>query len=66
MMRAHAAQVAPNAHQGTWRDNERFFNRGTSGQWRDLLDDDDLERYRQRVRAIGPSALVDWAHRGTL
>ena len=26
----------------------------------------DLERYRARVRAIGPSDLVHWAHRGTL
>ena len=65
-MRARAARVAPNAHQALWRDDERFFNRGTSGQWRDLLDDEDLERYRARVRAIGPSDLVHWAHRGTL
>lgn len=65
-MRARATLIAPNANQGTWRDNERFFNRGTSGQWRDLLDGDDLERYRTRVRAIGPSDLVDWMHGGTL
>jgi len=49
-----------------WHDNERFFHRGTSGQWRDLLDDDDLERYRARAKAIGPAAVVDWMHRGSL
>jgi hypothetical protein len=65
-MRARAGLLAPNASQGTWRNNERFFNRGTSGQWRDLLDDDDLERYRARVRAIGPPDLVEWIHRGAL
>ena len=65
-MRARAALTAPNAQTGIWRDNERFFHRGTSGQWRDLLDDDDLERYRARVKAIGPDAVVDWAHRGSL
>jgi hypothetical protein len=65
-MRARAALTAPNAQSGIWRDNERFFRRGTSGQWRDLLDDDGLERYRTRAEAIGPSDVVDWVHRGSL
>jgi hypothetical protein len=65
-MRARAALTAPNAQSGIWHDNERFFHRGTSGQWRDLLDDDDLERYRARAKAIGPAAVVDWVHRGSL
>ena len=65
-MRARAALTAPNAQSGIWHDNERFFHRGTSGQWRDLLDADDLKRYRARAEAIGPSAVVDWVHRGPL
>lgn len=65
-MRARAALTAPDAHDGVWRDNQRFFNRGTSGQWRDLLDDDDLRRYRARANAIGPCDVVDWVHRGSL
>ena len=65
-MRARAALTAPNAQSGIWHDNEHFFHRGTSGQWRDLLDADDLERYRARAEAIGPSAVVDWVHRGSL
>lgn len=63
-MRARAALTAPNAHDGFWRDNERFFNRGTNGQWRDLLDSDDLERYRVRANAIGPGDIVNWVHQG--
>ena len=65
-MRARAALTAPDVQSGIWRDNERFFHRGTSGQWRDLLDDDGLERYRTRAKAIGPSDVIDWVHRGSL
>ncbi|MBV8995542.1 MAG: sulfotransferase domain-containing protein [Pseudonocardiales bacterium] len=65
-MRAQAALTAPNAHKGTLRDHQRFFNRGTSGQWRDLLNNDDLGRYRERVNAIGPLDVVDWVHRRSL
>ena len=65
-MRARAALTAPNTQSGIWHDNERFFHRGTSCQWRDLLDDDGLERYRARAKAIGPSDIVGWVHRGSL
>ena len=40
-----------------------FFSRGTSGQWRDLLDDGDLVRYAARVRALASDDLVGWLHR---
>ena len=63
-MRARAAMIVPNANRGFWHDNERFFSRGTSGQWRTLLDDHDLERYWARANAIGPPDLVAWVHRG--
>jgi len=62
-MRARAALTAPSADTRIWRNNERFFHRGTSGQWRDLLDDEDLKRYRARAKAIGPCDLVEWVHR---
>ncbi len=65
-MRARADQLAPNAHRGAWRDSERFFNRGTSQQWRSLLDDHDMDRYRQRVNAIGSVEVIEWAHRPPL
>jgi hypothetical protein len=65
-MRARAALTAPNVDDRVWRDNQRFFHRGTSGQWRDLLDDDDLDRYRARANAIGASDVINWVHRGSL
>jgi hypothetical protein len=46
-----------------WIDPAAFFSRGTSGQWRDLLDDADLARYAARVRALASDDLVDWLHR---
>jgi len=46
-----------------WIDPAAFFSRGTSGQWRDLLDDADLARYAARVRALASDNLVEWVHR---
>lgn len=65
-MRAHADDLAPCADAQFWRDNQRFFNRGTTGQWRELLDDADLERYRARVRSVGRPDVVDWVHHHSL
>ena len=37
--------IAPDTTNGIWQDNQQFFHRGTSGQWRSLLDDAALARY---------------------
>jgi aryl sulfotransferase len=64
-MRRNHDQTVPNAGRGLWHDEGRFFNRGTSGQWRELLDhDDDLARYRRRVVELADPALAAWAHGG--
>lgn len=63
-MRARADMTAPNATQGYWRDNDRFFHRGRSGQWQELLDETDLIRYRARACSIGPLDVVAWAQHG--
>jgi hypothetical protein len=49
-----------------WVDPTAFFSRGTSGQWRDLLNDADLTRYAARVRAVASDDLVEWVHRGAV
>ena len=62
-MRANAATTVPRIAEGShWRDDERFFHRGTSGQWRDLLDEEDLRRYRARVADLVGPELAAWAH----
>ena len=65
-MRSRAAVTVPGASREQWRDPARFFNKGTSGQWRELLDDADLERYAARARAVGPHEVVEWVHRPAL
>ena len=62
-MRANATMTVPrNADGSHWRDDERFFHRGRSGQWRDLLDDVDLRRYRARVADLVAPELAAWVH----
>ncbi|MEO3747552.1 sulfotransferase domain-containing protein [Plantactinospora sp. B5E13] len=59
-MKRRAKELAPETV--IWRDPDRFFHRGVSGQWRALLDEDDLRRYRERVYALVDPDLVAWIH----
>lgn len=65
-MRRRAAAVAPDTGNRIWKSTEGFFHRGTSGQWRDLLGQEDLAHYEARVRELAPPDLVTWLHRGNL
>jgi hypothetical protein len=62
-MRSRADTTVPAGGPQYWIDPAAFFSRGTSGQWRDLLDDADLARYAVRVRALASNDLVEWVHR---
>lgn len=62
-MRKRAGTTVPGGGAEHWKDPSAFFSRGTSGQWRDLLDHADLERYVVRVRSLAPDGLVEWLHR---
>jgi hypothetical protein len=61
-MRRRAHTTVPGGGPEHWIDPAAFFSRGTSGQWRDLLDDADLARYGTRVRALASDDLVEWVH----
>ncbi len=65
-MRRRADDVAPETSYNLWRDNQRFFNQGSSGQWRRILNDSDLRRYDARVRALAAPDLSAWVHRGPI
>jgi aryl sulfotransferase len=65
-MRGRAKEVAPNAPMALWRDTTRFFNRGTSVQWRHLLDAEGLGRYAERVASLVDQDLSTWIHRGPI
>jgi hypothetical protein len=62
-MRSSAHTTVPAGGPEHWIDPAAFFSRGTSGQWRDLLDDADLARYAARVRALASDNLIKWVHR---
>ena len=62
-MRSRADTMVPGHSVEHWVDPAAFFSRGTSGQWRELLDDDDLTRYAARVRSLASDDLVAWVHR---
>lgn len=63
-MRADAERFVPDAANHIWHSDTAFFHRGSSGQWRDLLDADDLARYEKRVSALVEPDLARWAHHG--
>src|SRR4029077_2509183 len=61
-MRTRADTTVPGGGR-LWIDPAAFFSRGTSDQWRDLLDNADLARYATRVRTLASDELIDWVHR---
>jgi hypothetical protein len=65
-MRANAVSVAPDTSNGIWNSNSQFFNRGRSGQWRELLDADDLARYDRRLAELAAPELIRWLHEGSV
>jgi aryl sulfotransferase len=65
-MRERAADVAPDVTHHIWHDDTNFFHRGTSGQWRELLDEAGLERYRAAVTPLASPELLAWIHDGGL
>jgi aryl sulfotransferase len=65
-MRERAADDAPNASQGAWKDVRAFFRSGGTGEWRERLSAADLAVYEARVgELVGPD-LAAWAHGGRL
>lgn len=60
-VRGRAATLAP--ENTLWKDRTVFFNKGTSGQWKELLDDADLERYQARINELTTPEIAAWLHR---
>jgi hypothetical protein len=66
-MRARADVLAPDTTNRIWIDNRAFFHKGTSGQWRAVItDDDDRARYARRVEELVPPDLSEWVHQGPI
>jgi hypothetical protein len=66
-MKAKADVLAPDTTHRIWQDNAMFFRRGgRSGQWREVMGDDELPRYRARLEALAGPDLIEWLHQGSL
>ena len=65
-MRERAADVAPSASLGMWKDVRAFFRSGGTGEWRARLSAADLAAYESRVAALVGPDLAAWAHGGRL
>lgn len=63
-MRARAKDAAPESSVGLWKDPQQFFRKGASGDWRELLNDDDLDLYHRRVAALVDEDMTTWLHGG--
>lgn len=54
-MQQNATRFAPGVDRDAWHDTRRFFNKGTSGQWRDEVSEEDDERFREALgRLLDP------------
>jgi aryl sulfotransferase len=64
-MKRRSTEVGPNQTENIWLDRERFFHRGTNGQWHDILDADATKRYEARCDELIPDpAFRAWVHDG--
>ena len=60
-MRGHADELVPTA--GLFRSNVAFFRRGSSGEGREVLSEEELASYAERVALLAPAAMLAWLHR---
>jgi aryl sulfotransferase len=64
-MRARVDRIAPNP-SGILKQSSAFFRRGTSGEGREHLGDEELRHYRARIAPLAPPDLLAWLHRAPL
>ncbi len=63
-MKKNADRTAPDTDLKMWKDNARFFNKGTSGQWQGVLSEESLALMDQ-VTATYPAEYIDWLFNGS-
>lgn len=67
VMKGRADKLAPEAsHDGFYHDPSQFFHSGSTGQWRQVLSEEELPRYAARVAECAPADLAAWIHRPAL
>lgn len=59
-MKQNAENFVPGAGRDLWHDSARFFNKGTSGQWRDVITDEDEKKFEKRLGQLLPPDVASW------
>ncbi|MBW2295222.1 MAG: sulfotransferase domain-containing protein, partial [Deltaproteobacteria bacterium] len=59
-MKQNAENFAPGADRDVWHDTERFFHKGTSGQWRDVIPQEDEVLFQQALDALLEPEAARW------
>ncbi len=59
-MKKNAQQFAPDPDAGIWHDSVRFFNKGTSGQWRDVISQTDDQDFKTALAAQLDPETAKW------
>jgi aryl sulfotransferase len=65
-VKANPEKYAPEANVGLWKDTSKFFNKGTTGQWQDVLSEDSLALYEEVKRDRLPEVAATWLEQGSL
>jgi len=59
-MKRNADQFAPESGTGMWKAEADFFANGTSQQWKDKLNAQDLDAFDARLAQLLSPEQVDW------
>ncbi len=65
-MKRNADRLAPQVTDDVWKDTSQFFNKGSSGQWRDILGEEELSVYQQVMAERLEPELASWLESGRL
>lgn len=65
-MKARADDLAPEVDKKLWWDNQRFFDKARSGEWRDILGPEELALYEKAMRERLEPELTRWLENGRL
>ncbi len=65
-MKSRADHLAPQVTSNVWKDAGQFFNKGTSGQWRDILGEGELALYHKVMSERLEPDLANWLENGRL
>lgn len=59
-MKAQSSHLVPDSSHALWNDTSQFFNKGTSGQWKELLNAEDRDRYDTTIASLASPDMIAW------